>query len=134
TFGKVAPQPAIPAQRIRPQEPEPAAPRTVTLADPHVEQPIVKRSYLVPPAATAAAGESPALDVLAQLMGTGSNSYLYHALVVDHPLALSAVAAYHGPSLGATQFGTMARPRPGVDFATVEEAIDNVIADVAKNP
>src|SRR6202041_1036995 len=31
TFGKVAPQPAIPAQRIRPQEPEPVAPRTVTL-------------------------------------------------------------------------------------------------------
>src|ERR1700726_934907 len=54
TFGKVAPQPAIPAQRIRPQEPEPVAPRTVTLADPHVEQPVVKRDYLVPSAATAA--------------------------------------------------------------------------------
>ena len=39
TFGEVAPQPAIPAQRIRPQEPEPVAPRTVTLADPQVEQP-----------------------------------------------------------------------------------------------
>src|SRR5580704_6891470 len=67
TFGKVAPQPAIPAQRIRPQEPEPVAPRTVTLADPHVEQPVVKRDYLVPSAATAAPGKSPALDVLAQL-------------------------------------------------------------------
>ena len=33
------PQPAIPAQRLRPQEPPPAAPRTVTLADPRVEQP-----------------------------------------------------------------------------------------------
>src|ERR1700744_3529557 len=43
TFGAVAPQPAIPAQRIRPQEPTPIAARTVTLADPHVEQPTVKR-------------------------------------------------------------------------------------------
>jgi zinc protease len=106
----------------------------VTLADPHVEQPIVKRDYLVPSAATAAAGESPALDVLAQLMGTGSNSYLYRALVVDHPLAVNAGAAYQGTSLDATQFSISVQPRSGVDFATVEQAVDNVIADVAKNP
>ena len=85
TFGKVAPQPAIPARRIRPQEPDQVAPRTVTLADPHVEQPVMKRYYLVPSATTAAVGESTALDVLAQLMGGGSNSYLYRALVVDKP-------------------------------------------------
>jgi zinc protease len=134
TFGKVAAQPAIPAQRIRPQEPEPVAPRTVTLADPHVEQPSVKRDYLVPSAATAAAGESPALDVLAQLMGTGNNSYLYRALVVDKPLAVNANANYTGTSLDATQFSISAAPRPGVDFATVEQVIDGVIADLAKNP
>src|SRR6201996_1247379 len=92
TFGVVAPQAAIPAQRIRPQEPEPIAPRTVTFADPRVEQPAVKRYYLVPSSTTAAAGESPALDVLAQLMGGGSNSYLYRALVVDKPLAVNANA------------------------------------------
>ena len=38
TFGAIPAQPAIPAQRVRPQEPAPAAPRTVTLADPRVEQ------------------------------------------------------------------------------------------------
>ena len=134
TFGKVAAQPAIPAQRVRPQEPEPVAPRTVTLADPHVEQPSVRRFYLVPSAATAAAGEAPALDVLAQLMGGGSNSYLYRALVVDHPLAVSASAAYQSASLDPTQFSIAASPRPGVDFSTVEQAIDGVIADVAQNP
>ena len=134
TFGKVAPQPAIPAQRIRPQEPEPVAPRTVTLADPHVEQPVVKRDYLVPSAATAAPGESPALDVLAQLMGAGSNAYLYRALVVDHPLAVNAGAAYQGTSLDPTQFSISVSPKSGVDFATVEQAVDTVIADVAKNP
>jgi len=134
TFAKVAAQPAIPAQRIRPQEPEPVAPRTVTLADPHVEQPTVKRDYLVPSAATAAAGESPALDVLAQLMGNGSNSYLYRALVVDKPLAVNANANYTGTSLDETQFSISAAPRQGVDFATVEQVIDGVIADLATNP
>ena len=92
TFGQVQPQPAIPAQRIRPQEPPPIAPRTVTFADPRVEQPKVMRYYLVPSATTAASGESAALDVLGQLMGSGSNSYLYRALVVDQPLAVSASA------------------------------------------
>jgi zinc protease len=134
TFGKVAAQPAIPARRVRPQEPVPVAPRTVTLADPHVEQPSVRRSYLVPSATTAAAGESPALDVLAQLMGNGSNSYLYRALVVDKPLAVNANASYQGTSLDDTQFSIAIAPRQGVDFATVEEIADNVIADLAKNP
>src|SRR6202041_2994229 len=92
TFGQVQPQPAIPAERIRPQEPAPIAPRTVTFADPRVEQPRMMRYYLVPSATTAAPGESAALDVLGQLMGNGSNSYLYRALVVDKPLAVSAGA------------------------------------------
>ena len=130
---KSPPQPAIPAQRLRPQEPAPAAPRTVTLADPRVEQPGVRRYYLVPSATTAAAGESPALDVLAQLMGSGSNSYLYRALVVDRPLAVSASAGYQGTSLDATQFTISASPKPGVEFAQIEQVIDGVIADVAQN-
>jgi zinc protease len=134
TFGLVAAQPGIPEKRLRPQEPEPVAPRTVTLADPHVEQPSVKRYYLVPSAATAAPGESPALDVLAQLMGGGSNSYLYRALVVDRPLAVSAGAGYQGTSLDPTQFSISAAPKPGVEFSQIEQVIDSVISDVCQNP
>lgn len=133
TFGQVQPQPAIPAQRIRPQEPPPIAPRTVTFADPRVEQPKVMRYYLVPSATTAAAGESAALDVLGQLMGSGSNSYLYRALVVDQPLAVSASAGYQGTSLDPTQFSISVSPRPGISFAQVEQVVDRVIADVAQN-
>jgi zinc protease len=134
SFGNVAAQPAIPAQRLRPQEPDPVAPRTVTLADPRVEQPSVKRYYLVPSAATAAKGESAALDVLAQLMGNGSNSYLYRALVVDRPLAVSASAGYQGTSLDPTQFVITASPKPGVEFAQIEQVIDGVISDIGQNP
>jgi zinc protease len=134
TFGPVAPQPAIPARRLRPQEPEPVAPRTVTLADARVEQPSVKRYYLVPSAATAAAGESAALEVLAQLMGNGSNSYLYRALVVDRPLAVSASAGYQGTSLDPSQFVISASPKPGIDFSQIEQVIDGVMADIGQNP
>ena len=134
TFGPVAAQPAIPEKRLRPQEPEPVAPRTVTLADPHVEQTSVKRYYLAPSAATAAAGESPALDVLAQLMGGGSNSYLYRALVVDRPLAVSAGAGYQGTSLDPSQFSISVGPKPGVEFSQIEQVIDSVISDVCQKP
>src|ERR1700758_290133 len=123
-FGRIPAQPDIPAKRIRPQEPEQVAPRTVTLADPHVEQPAIKRYYLVPSATTAQAGESPALDVLAQLMGGGSNSYLYRALVVDHPLAVAASAAYQGTALDPSQFSISAAPQPGVEFSQVEQVVD----------
>src|SRR3954469_2045704 len=104
TFGQIAPQPAIPPRRMRPQEPVPAAPRTVTLADPRVEQTGLRRYYLVPSATTAAAGESPALDVLAQLMGNGSNSWLYRALVRDKSLAVATSASYQGTAVDDTQF------------------------------
>jgi zinc protease len=133
TFGTVAPQPAIAAQRIRPQEPTPIAPRTVTFADPRVEQPKMMRYYLVPSATTAAAGESPALDVLAQLMGGGSNSYLYRALVVDQPLAVNAGAGYQGTALDPSQFTISVSPKAGVSFAQVEQVVDRVISDVAQN-
>ncbi len=134
TFGAVAPQPAIAAQRIRPQEPTPIAPRTVTFADPRVEQPKMTRYYLVPSATTAAPGESAALDVLGQLMGNGSNSYLYRALVVDKPLAVSAGAGYQGTSLDDTQFMISVAPKSGIGFAQVEQVVDRVIAEVAQNP
>src|SRR2546423_1969595 len=133
-FGEIPAQPAIPAKRLRPQEPEPAASRTVTLSDPRVEQTSVRRYYLVPSAATAATGESPALDVLAQLMGGGSNSYLYRALVIDRPLAISAGAGYQGTALDPTQFMISASPKPGVEFSQIEQAIDSVISDVGQNP
>jgi len=134
TFGAVPAQPAISADRLRPQEPTPAAPRTVTLSDPRVEQPGLRRYYLAPSANTAAAGESAALDVLAQLMGSGANSYLYRALVIDQPLAVSAGAGYQGTSLDATQFMISVSPKPGVEFSQIEQVIDRVIADVGQNP
>ena len=133
-YGPIPAQPSIPARRVRPQEPVPAAPRTVTLSDPRVEQTSIRRYYLVPSSTTAAAGESAALDVLAQLMGNGSNSYLYRALVIDKPLAISAGAGYQGTSLDPTQFQISVSPRPGVEFSQVEQAIDAVIADLAQNP
>ncbi|QUS41271.1 insulinase family protein [Tardiphaga alba] len=134
TYGVIPAQPAIAERRIRPQEPTPAAPRTVTLADPRVEQTNVRRYYLVPSATTAAAGESQALDVLGQLIGGGPNSYLYRALVIDKQLAVNAGASYQGTALDSAQFMISASPKPGAEFADIEKTIDAVITDLATNP
>ncbi|MGY4431031.1 putative Zn-dependent peptidase [Bradyrhizobium sp. F1.13.1] len=88
---------------------------------------------MVPAAATAATDESPALDVLARLMGGGANSYLYRALVIDRGLAISAGAGYDGTALDPSQFSILVTPKPGIEFAPIEEAIDKVIADLAQN-
>ena len=133
-YGPIARQPAIAERRTRPQEPVPAAPRTVTLSDPRVEQTSLRRYYLVPSSATTAPAESAALDVLAQLMGSGANSNLYRALVIDKPLAISAGAGYQGTALDATQYQISVSPRPGVEFPQIEQAIDAVIADMSQNP
>jgi zinc protease len=67
--------------RQRPQEPPQIAERRVIFADPRVTQPSFQRSYLVPSHATAKGGEDHALDLMAHILGGGSNSRLYRALV-----------------------------------------------------
>jgi zinc protease len=111
----------------------PAGPRTVTLADAKVEQPSLTRTYLVPSARTAAKGERAALSVLAHILGGGSSSLLYRALVIEQAIAVSASTWYQGTALDPSQFGISASPKPGVDFARLEAVIDTTIAAVADN-
>lgn len=132
TYAKVAPRVAI-APRDRPKEPEQDAPRTVTLADSRVEQPSVNRYYLAPSATTAKPGESEALEVLASVLGSGSNSRLYRTLVVDKGIALNAGAFYSDTALDYGKFGVSGTPKPGVSLHAVEKAIDAVLADVVQH-
>jgi zinc protease len=132
TYGKV-PRVAEIKPRIRPQEPVQEAPRTVTLADPRVTQPSVSRYYLVPSSTTARPGESEALDVLAHILGRGSNSRLYQALVVDKGIAVNAGANYDGTAVDATRLSVYGTPKPGTSLPQLEAAIDAVLAEVIEN-
>src|SRR5215472_13476207 len=131
TYAKV-PRVAETNPRTHPQEPPPVALRTVMLADPRVAQPSMQRSYLVPSYATSSK-DAGALEVLAHVLGSGSTSRLYRALVVDQRIANNAGGFYQGSSLDQTRFGVYAIPQPGIPFKTCEDAIDEVIADVVKN-
>jgi zinc protease len=132
TYAKV-PRVAEIKPRIRPQEPVQEAARTVTLADPRVTQPSVSRYYLVPSSTTARPGESEALDLLAHILGRGSNSRLYQTLVVDKGVAVSAGASYDGTALDTTRMSVYATPKPGINLQQIEQGIDAVLADVVQN-
>ncbi len=130
TYGKIAPRAEI-GPRRRPTEPVQEAPRTVTLADPRVEQPTVSRIYLAPSDTTAKHGEAEALEVLAHVLGAGANSRLYRALVIDEGVALNAGAYYSGTALDYAKLGVYASPKPGKTLQEAEAAIDAVLADVS---
>jgi zinc protease len=118
------------APRDRPKEPVQEASRTVTLADPRVTQPSLRRIYLAPSASTAEPGESEALDVLASILGSGSNSRLYQTLVIDQDIALNVGAGYDGTALDYSPFLVAVSPKPGTTLPQIEAAMDAVLAEV----
>jgi zinc protease len=126
TYGQVQPR-EVP-ERTRLVEPPQIVERRIELAHERVEQPSLMRSYLAPSFATAEGGEAYALEVLAELFGSGGTSRLYRSLVVEQGLATSAGAFYRGSSLDLTTFRVYASPRPGGDLDALEAAIDAEIA------
>jgi zinc protease len=129
TYGKVERVVEV-AARDRPKEPVQEAARTVTLADPRVTQPSLRRIYLAPSTGMAEAGESEALDVLASVLGSGSNSRLYQTLVIDKDIALNVGAGYDGTALDYSPFQVSVTPKPGTTLPQIEAAMDAVLAEV----
>jgi len=126
TYGQVA-RVDVPA-RDRVQEPPQEAARRVTLEDPRVVQPSLSRSYLAPSQNQAGWQTAHALDLFAEILGGGTTSRLYRELVVERELAASAGAYYRGSMLDSTTLRLFATPRAGVDLATLEAALDEVVA------
>ncbi len=131
TYGKAAPRADIPP-RVRPQEPRPVAVRSLTLADPRVEMPILQRDYLVPSFHSAKPGVSEALEVLAHILGSGNNSRLYEALVVDRKIAVSAGAYYDSGAFDDSRFTVYGGPREGISLPQLETEVDGVITALAE--
>jgi zinc protease len=131
-YGPIRPRGEPPVRR-RPREPKPVARRTVEVTDDKVEQPSWQRCYLAPSHATAAPGESEALEVLAHLLGGGPTSFLYRSLVIDGHKAVAAGAYYAGSALDDTRFILYGMPAQGVSLAELDAAFDAALeAFVAK--
>lgn len=122
-----------PQPRVRTPEPDPIAARRVTLIDARAASPAVQRSYLAPSYAASTGHEALALDLLADILGSGTQSRLYKSLVIDQKIAAYAAAWYSGDQMDSGTFGVYGAPNPGVDVAKVEAAMDAVLADLLKN-
>jgi zinc protease len=70
------------------------------------------------------------LEVLAHILGSGSNSRLYRALVVDKQVAVMAGAGYDSSALDMSKFSVFCAPRPGVSPPQLEAEADVVLAEV----
>lgn len=131
TYGKVPRGPDLPP-RVRPQEPQQNASRTVTLRDPRVSVPSFSKSWVVPSYNSAEQGEAEALDLLSEILGGGTRSRIYQTLVVKDGVASGAGAYYQGASLDATSFTVYGAPKGEDGLEAVETAVDSEIAKIAK--
>ncbi|WP_284164539.1 pitrilysin family protein [Frigidibacter sp. SD6-1] len=129
-YAPLAPSAGIP-ERARPAEPPQLAERRLSFSDPNIAQPYVTRRYLAPERDPGAQDEAAALVFLAALLGgNAQTSLLSRALTFDQKIAVATGAGYDATSLDDTTFGLYAVPAPGVSLATVEEAMDKVLADL----
>jgi len=124
---------AAPKPRERTAEPQPIAERRVILKDQRVASPFWQRSYLAPAEAKAEGRDALALQVFADIIGSGPRSRLYRKLVIEQKIASQVGTWYSGDGLDYGSFGFYASPNQDVDVAAVEEAIDAVIVEVLKN-
>lgn len=131
-YGPIPTQPEVKRKQRRIEPPHNAA-RRVIMRDARVDTPRFRRLYLTPSYRTAEAGEGPALEVLAQVLGGGTTSRLYRTLVVDRKAAIVAGSWFSGDFLDSGSFGLYAAPAPGSDETNLEAALDDVIQDIIEN-
>jgi len=118
----------IPARAVPPRdrliEPPHAATARLELRSPRVAQANWTRSYLAPSYTGGETRHAYALEVLAQIIGSGPTSRLHRALVVEQKIAQAAGAFYNPGSRDLTTFGLYAVPRADRSVAEVEGAIE----------
>lgn len=118
----------VPA-RFRPQEPPQLAARRLSMSDPRVSQPSMRRSYLAPSRTAGETQHSVPLAVLAEILNAPTGR-LHRAMVQGEGPAVSAGSWYSSLSLDQGTFGFSASPKNGRRLEEVETALDGVIAAV----
>lgn len=127
TYGAIAARGEKPVRK-RPTEPDPRASRRVSLNDPRVQQPSLRRGWLTPTYTSGNRDEVFALEIVAEILGGGTTSRLYRKLCVEDELAAGASAYFMGSMVDRAALQVSTSPRPGVDMATLEAGLDAALA------
>ncbi|MGO4739431.1 M16 family metallopeptidase [Bosea sp. 2KB_26] len=123
TYGQIAARGQAPVRK-RPAEPAPRAARRVSLSDPRVRQPSLRRGWLTPTYLSGDRSEAFALELVADILGGGTTSRLYRQLCVEQELAAGASAYFMGSMVDRAAFQMSTSPRPGIDMAALEAGLD----------
>jgi zinc protease len=116
----------------RPQEPPQLAARRIAMSDARVGQDYVMRTYLTPAYDPENPGRAAALDLLSQILGSGTGSRLAQSLQIEQRIAIDSGAWYAPQSRDATTFGVYGVPAEGHTLDEVEAAIDAELARLAE--
>jgi len=116
-----APEPARPQYK-------PPAPITKEIVVKTTDDVQVPRVYLAWRGPTVFAGEEPALDMAAAILGDGKSSRLYKRLVYEEKIAQDVRASFDGEQLAGT-LEIVATAKPGVD---PQRLIKEITEEVAK--
>ncbi len=103
------------------------------MEDPRVGQASMTRYYLAPSYHSENAADAAPLEVLSEIIGSGSTSRLSRALVVDQAIATGVGTFYDPIAFDLASFGIYGVPRDDVELADLEKAIDEQIADIVVN-
>ena len=130
-YGSISPGPKIKRNRV--QEPPHVAGRRVLMESVQVGLAQLTRRYLAPSYQYDRIKHAYPLQLLSNILGSGTSSRLYQELVVKKKLAVSAGAWYSPDNLGPSVFGFYASPKNSVHISEVENAIDNEILRVVND-
>jgi zinc protease len=132
TYGKIEPVDTVTSRERSRFLPQSAVVR-VTMADERVRQPRWQRTYIAPSVNLGDREEVYALQVLSEILGGGSTSRLYQALVVEQAVAASAGAVYSGNAVSWGRFILSASPNPGIAVTDVEQALEAEVDKVLRD-
>ena len=121
-------EPSVLPERARPVEPPQRAPRRLEFADPRVGSPYAIRTYLAPSRESGAQEKAAALQVLAELLGGGTTSFLQQRLQYGSDVAIDIGAFYNGSALDGQTFGIYIVPKPGLGLREAEAKLDEAVA------
>ncbi|MCW9035048.1 MAG: insulinase family protein [Rhodospirillales bacterium] len=120
-------------KRNRAEEPPHRVPRRLVLKDARVRQPIWSRTYLAPSLVKSDKATPYALEVLAELLGSGSKSRLYRELTFKKKLTVSAGASYSMGGRDHSRFSLYGSPTPQTSIEQLEAALEAEIASLLKD-
>ncbi|MES1989385.1 MAG: pitrilysin family protein [Pseudomonadota bacterium] len=115
-------------KQTRPAVQWPQTPQHITMHDERVEAASWLRFYPAPSAAELGPRAAASMDVLAEMLGGGTTSTLYQALVVRDRKLTAVQTWYEGDQIGSGSFGVYALPRVGGSMAEVEKIVDDELA------